>query len=199
MKQHILGFSVIRRLWQSPVFVFLLAVLLCGMLAGCVTGMYIPGENETYVNELAQLLASNAAGKMPSVRTIAMCVAGAYGWMIAIMIMAAMPGRLLWIAIIMAIRGFLLAFAVAAVLIQSGLLGVYICLVSIGISAVLWLPAMLLTSAAVLDMSTNRQRNGYLFCLKCNGSALVLSVILLLGAVMWKLLAVPVLLGLIGI
>ena len=96
MKQHILGFSVVRRLRQSPVFAFLLAVLLCGMLAGCVTGMHIPQGNETYVSELAQLLASNAVGKMPSVRTVAACLAGAYGWMLAAVILAAIPGRLLW-------------------------------------------------------------------------------------------------------
>lgn len=198
MKQHILGFSVVRRLRQSPVFAFLLAVLLCGMLAGCVTGMHIPQGNETYVSELAQLLASNAVGKMPSVRTVAACLAGAYGWMLAAVILAAIPGRLLWIALLMAVRGFLLAFAAAAVLTQSGLLGVYICLVSIGISAVLWLPAMLLTSTAVLDVGMNQQRNGYLFSLKCNGSVLVISAILLLGSVLWRLLAVPVLMGLVG-
>ena len=198
MKQHILGFSVVRRLRQSPVFVFLLAVLLCGMLAGCVTGMHIPQGNETYVSELAQLLASNAVGKMPSVRTVAACLAGAYGWMLAAVILAAIPGRLLWIALLMAVRGFLLAFAAVAVLTQSGLLGVYICLVSIGISAVLWLPAMLLTSTAVLDVGMNQQRNGYLFSLKRNGSVLVISAILLLGSVLWRLFAVPVLMGLVG-
>ena len=198
MKQHILGFSVVRRLRQSPVFAFLLAVLLCGMLAGCVTGMHIPQGNETYVSELAQLLASNAVGKMPSVRTVAACLAGAYGWMLAAVILAAIPGRLLWIALLMAVRGFLLAFAAAAVLTQSGLLGVYICLVCIGISAVLWLPAMLLTSTAVLDVGMNQQRNGYLFSLKRNGSVLVISAILLLGSVLWRLLAVPVLMGLVG-
>ena len=198
MKQHILGFSVVRRLRQSPVFAFLLAVLLCGMLAGCVTGMHIPQGNETYVSELAQLLASNAVGKMPSVRTVAACLAGAYGWMLAAVILAAIPGRLLWIALLMAVRGFLLAFAAAAVLTQYGLLGVYICLVSIGISAVLWLPAMLLTSTAVLDVGMNQQRNGYLFSLKRNGSVLVISAILLLGSVLWRLLAVPVLMGLVG-
>ena len=198
MKQHILGFSVVRRLRQSPVFAFLLAVLLCGMLAGCVTGMHIPQGNETYVSELAQLLASNAVGKMPSVRTVAACLAGAYGWMLAAVILAAIPGRLLWIALLMAVRGFLLAFAAAAVLTQSGLLGVYICLVSIGISAALWLPAMLLTSTAVLDVGMNQQRNGYLFSLKRNGSVLVISAILLLGSVLWRLLAVPVLMGLVG-
>lgn len=198
MKQHILGFSVVRRLRQSPVFAFLLAVLLCGMLAGCVTGMHIPQGNETYVSELAQLLASNAVGKMPSVRTVAACLAGAYGWMLAAVILAAIPGQLLWIALLMAVRGFLLAFAAAAVLTQSGLLGVYICLVSIGISAVLWLPAMLLTSTAVLDVGMNQQRNGYLFSLKRNGSVLVISAILLLGSVLWRLLAVPVLMGLVG-
>ncbi len=118
--------------------------------------------------------------------------------MLAAVILAAIPGRLLWIALLMAVRGFLLAFAAAAVLTQSGLLGVYICLVSIGISAVLWLPAMLLTSTAVLDVGMNQQRNGYLFSLKRNGSVLVISAILLLGSVLWRLLAVPVLMGLVG-
>ena len=122
----------------------------------------------------------------------------AYGWMLAAVILAAIPGRLLWIALLMAVRGFLLAFAAAAVLTQSGLLGVYICLVSIGISAVLWLPAMLLTSTAVLDVGMNQQRNGYLFSLKRNGSVLVISAILLLGSVLWRLFAVPVMMGLVG-
>ena len=199
MRQHIFGFSVVRRLRQSPVFAFLLAVLLCGMLAGCITGMYIPQGNETYVSELAQLLASNAAGKMPSVRTVAACLAGAYGWMLAAIILAAIPGRLLWIAFLMAVRGFLLAFAMAAVLTQSGLWGLYICLVSIVISAVLWLPAMLLAGTAALDVGMNRERSRYLFSLKRNGSVLVLSAILLLGSVLWRLLAVPVLLGFAGV
>lgn len=198
MKQHIFGFSVVRRLRQSPIFAFLLAVLLCGMLAGCVTGMHIPQGQETYISELAQLLASNAAGKMPSIRTVAACLAGAYGWMLAALILAAMPGRLLWIALLMAVRGFLLAFSVAAVLTQSGLWGVYICLVSIGISAVLWLPAMLLTATAALDVGMNQERHGYFFSLKRNGSVLIFSVLLLFGSVLWRLLAVPVLLGFVG-
>lgn len=198
MKQHIFGFSVVRRLRQSPIFAFLLAVLLCGMLAGCVTGMHIPQGQETYISELAQLLASNAAGKMPSIRTVAACLAGAYGWMLAALILAAIPGRLLWIALLMAVRGFLLAFSVAAVLTQSGLWGVYICLVSIGISAVLWLPAILLTGTAVLDVGMNRERHGYFFSLKRNGSVLLFSVLLLFGSVLWRLLAVPVLLGFVG-
>ena len=92
----------------------------------------------------------------------------------------------------------LLAFAMAAVLTQSGLWGLYICLVSIVISAVLWLPAMLLTGTAVLDVGMNRERNRYLFSLKRNGSVLALSAILLLGSVLWRLLAVPVLMGLVG-
>ena len=189
---------ITRRTFLKAAGTAMAAAAAGGMLAGCVTGMHIPQGNETYVSELAQLLASNAVGKMPSVRTVAACLAGAYGWMLAAVILAAIPGRLLWIALLMAVRGFLLAFAAAAVLTQSGLLGVYICLVSIGISAVLWLPAMLLTSTAVLDVGMNQQRNGYLFSLKRNGSVLVISAILLLGSVLWRLLAVPVLMGLVG-
>ena len=42
MKRGMLSFSDVRRLRQSPVFAFLVAALLCGVLAGSFTGMHIP-------------------------------------------------------------------------------------------------------------------------------------------------------------
>ncbi|MCD8357329.1 MAG: hypothetical protein LUE11_12285 [Clostridia bacterium] len=198
MKRDILSFSVVRRLRQSPVYAFLLAVLLCGVLAGSFTGMHIPQADGSYVSDLAQLVSSNAAGKMPTIRTVVACLAGTYGWMLAAVLLGAIAGRLLWIALLMALRGFLLAFAAAAALAESGLWGIYISLVSIGISAVFWLPAMLLVCTAVLDVGMTRERNGYFPALKRNRGAFMIGVVLLMGSALWRLLAVPVLLGLIG-
>lgn len=144
MKRDILGFLHVRRLRQSPAFTFLIAALLCGVFAGGLTGMYIPQANGSYVQELAKLVASNAAGRMPSVRTVCAGAAGTFGWIAAAGVLGAVPGRALWIALLTAVRGFLLSFAAAAALAQSGLWGIYIAFVSIGVSAVFWLPAMLL-------------------------------------------------------
>ncbi|MDO4174590.1 MAG: hypothetical protein Q4D42_07480 [Eubacteriales bacterium] len=195
MKRNIFSFSVVRRLRQSPVFAFLVAVLLCGVLAGSFTGMHIPQTEGSYVNDLARLVSSNAAGKMPTLRTVAACLAGVYGWMLAALVLGAVPGRLIWVAVLMAVRGFLLAFAAAAALVESGLWGIYISVVSIGISAVFWLPAMLLLCTAILDAGLTPE-SGYVAALQRNRNAVILCVLLLLGSALWRLLAVPVLLGL---
>lgn len=94
--------------------------------------MYIPQANGSYVQELAKLVASNAAGRMPSVRTVCAGAAGTFGWIAAAGVLGAVPGRALWIALLTAVRGFLLSFAAAAALAQSGLWGIYIAFVSIG-------------------------------------------------------------------
>lgn len=195
MKRGMLSFSDAWRLRQSPVFAFLIAVLLCGVLAGSFTGMHIPQSEGNYVNELAELVSSNAAGQMPTLRTVAACLGGTFGWAFLAILLGKFAGRLLWISFLIAARGFLLAFAAAAALVESGVWGIYLSLVSIGISAVLWLPAMLLLCTAVLDT----ERRSYTTGLKRYGGVLVLCGILLLGSALWRLLAVPVLLGMIGI
>lgn len=194
MKRGMLSFSDARRLRQSPVFSFLIAVLLCGVLAGSFTGMHIPQSEGNYVNELAALVSSNAAGQMPTLRTVAACVGGTFGWALAAVLLGKLAGRLLWLSFLMAARGFLLAFAAAAALVESGVWGIYLSLVSIGVSAVLWLPAMLLLCTAVLDV----ERRGYVAGLKRYGGVLTLCGVLLLGSALWRLLVVPVLLGMVG-
>ena len=194
MKRGMLSFSDARRLRQSPLFSFLTAVLLCGILAGSFTGMHIPQSEGNYVNELAALVSSNAAGQMPTIRTVAACLAGTFGWAAAAILLGKLPGRLLWISFLTAIRGFLLAFAAAAALVESGVWGIYLSLVSIGISAVLWLPAILLLCTAALDIG----RRNYAVGWKRYSGTLALCSMLLLGSALWRLLAVPMLLGMIG-
>lgn len=195
MKRDILGFLLVRRLRQSPAFTFLIAALLCGVFAGGLTGMYIPQANGSYVQELAKLVASNAAGRMPSVRTVCAGAAGNF-WLVCSggSFSAPFRGRALWIALLTAVRGFLLSFAAAAALAQSGLWGIYIAFVSIGVSAVFWLPAMLLVGTAALEIGVQQSR--YFRAWKQYGGLCLLCALLLLLSLAWRLLAVPVLLGL---
>lgn len=106
MKRDILGFLLVRRLRQSPAFAFLVAALLCGVFAGGFTGMYIPQSDGSYVHELAKLVSSNAAGRMPSVRTVLTSAASTFGWIAAAGLLGAIPGRALWMALLLAVRGF---------------------------------------------------------------------------------------------
>lgn len=194
MKRDILGFLIVRRLRQSPAFAFLAAALLCGVFAGGFTGMYIPQSNGSYVQELAKLVSSNAAGRMPSVRTVLTSAASTLGWIAAAGLLGAIPGRALWMALLIAVRGFLLSFAAAAALVQSGLWGIYIAFVSIGICAVFWLPAMLLIGTAALDIGMQHGR--YFAAWKQYGGLWLLCVLLLGASMLWRLLLVPILLGL---
>lgn len=194
MKRDILGFLIVRRLRQSPAFAFLVAALLCGVFAGGFTGMYIPQSDGSYVQELAKLVSSNAAGRMPSVRTVLTSAASTVGWIAAAGLLGAIPGRALWMALLLAVRGFFLSFAAAAALVQSGLWGVYIAFVSIGICAVFWLPAMLLIGTAALDIGM--QHGKYFAAWKPYGGLWLLCILLLCASMIWRLLLVPVLLGL---
>ena len=85
-------------------------------------------------------------------------------------------------------------FAAAAALAQSGLWGIYIAFVSIGVSAVFWLPAMLLVGTAALEIGAQQSR--YFRAWKQYGGLCLLCALLLLLSLAWRLLAVPVLLGL---
>ena len=104
----------------------------------------------------------------------------------------------MWVGLLTALRGFLLAFSAAAALVESGWRGIYISVVSIGISAVFWIPALLLVCAAVLDAAQGRGNRGYFTALGRFGGVLGISTALLCGSALWRLLAVPVLLGLVG-
>ena len=192
MKREILSLSAVRKMCRQPEFSFLAAVLLCGILAGSVTGMRIPHTDGSYAVHLAELLSQNTAGQLPSVRTTIVCILGVLSWAAAVLFLAWLPGRYLWTAFLMAIRGFLLAFAAAAALNASGLWGIYMSFISVGIPAVFWIPAMLLIGTAALQRTAG---SSYRKSLRRHSDALLCSLLLLLCNIVWKLLAVPALLG----
>lgn len=192
MKREILSFSDVRNLRKQPEFAFLTAVLLCGVLAGSFTGLRIPQTQDSYAAALAALLTQNAVGQLPTLRTTLLGFAESFGWAFAMLFAAKLWGRLLWTALLMAIRGFLLAFAAAAALTASGIWGIYLSFVSIGISAMFWIPAMLLIGTTALNSAGVGKQ--YRRMLQKHSGVLVLCGLLLLFSVLWRLLAVPMLL-----
>ena len=193
MKREILSFSDVRRLRRQPEFAFLAAVLLCGVLAGSFTGLRIPQAENSYAAQLAALLTQNAAGQLPTLRTTLLGFAGSFAWAAAVLITAKLWGKLIWTALVMAVRGFLLAFAAAAALIDSGIWGIYLSFVSIGISALFWVPAMLLLGTAALVSA--KEGKVYRRALVHHAGTLMFCTVLLTLSVLWRLLAVPVLAG----
>lgn len=193
MKREILSLSAVRKTCRQPEFSFLAVVLLCGILAGSVTGMRIPHADGSYAAHLAELLSQNAAGQLPSIRTTIACILGVLSWAAAILLLSWIPGRHLWTALLMAVRGFLLAFAAAAALNASGLWGIYVSFVSVGVSAAFWIPAMMLIGTAALQSAKGSR--SYRKALLRHSDELLCGMILLLLNIVWKLLAVPVLLG----
>ena len=193
MKQDRLSFSDLRTLRQSPLFSFLTAAFLCGVLAGSIVGTHIPRAETNYIHDLAALLSSSASGQTLSAAAVVSCLLSTFVWPAAVLIFGACRGRMVWTAMILALRGSLLSFAVSAALAASGLRGIYISVVSIGASALFWIPAMLFLGTAVLDAGM-RKKYGYTAALEQHTAVLICCVALFILSVLWRMAAVPILL-----
>jgi hypothetical protein len=196
MKQGALSFSDVRRVRDSPAFVFSFAFLLCGLLAGSFCGKHIPQNDGTYMNSLAELLTQSPA--LLSWKTVLSCIGCAAAWPLAAVILGNGPGRGLWIALLIAVRGFLLSFAVAAILQQSGLRGIYLSAVTTGAMSLFTLPALLLFSSAALLAGQSMGRKGYWNGLRQYPGTALFGILLLTAAICWRLFLTPFLVSLLG-
>lgn len=196
MKQGALSFSDLRRVRDSPAFVFSFAFLLCGLLAGSFTGMHIPQNNGAYMNSLADLLTQSPA--MLSWKSALSCIASIAAWPVAAVILGSGPGRGLSIAMLISVRGFLLSFTVAAILQQSGLRGIYLSAVTTGITSLFALPALLLIASAALMSGQTAGRKRYWKGLCLYRGTFAVSVLLLLAASLWRLFVTPLLMSWVG-
>ncbi len=195
MKQSTLSFFYTRRVCSSPPFVFAVAVLLCGIVAGSFTGMHIPQNNETYMNRLSEILTQDyAAHSISQNIATAACIAA---WPAAVLIVGCGRGRELWTAIVVAARGFLFSFSVTAAIIKYGWSGVALSAAAAGIPAVVSLPALLLVTGTVLLAGQKAGRRSYWRELSQYTGCLFFSALLLLAAMVWRLVIAPHLIGLI--
>lgn len=195
MKRSALSFFDARRVFHSSMFMFAVAILLCGMVAGSFTGMHIPQNDKAYMNRLSELLTRDYT--MYSIRqsvATAGCIAA---WPVGVLIVSCGQGRELWTALILAARGFLFSFSVTAAVVEYGWRGVCLSAIATGIPATASLPALALISAAALLAGQRAGRRSYGTELRQYGGALTLGVLLLLAAVVWRLAATPLLFSII--
>lgn len=134
------------RLYGSPHFVFLIVLLLCGGLAGSLTG--IRAAQQEQATALWQLTLPENMG------WLTVCsVLSALAWQCAVLLAGWMRISTLFVGAVVATRGFSLAFAQGALLQQQGWHGVLFAFCTSGASALVCLPCLLLTGAAVLQAS----------------------------------------------
>lgn len=195
MKQDILGFSDVRQVRASPYFVFSVVMLAVGLFAGGFFGVLLH-PNGTAVGAAAQQL-SGISGGMPTWSRVFTALAETAGWVALVLLLGGRRGGTLFVALILLLRGGLLAFVVAACVTGTGLSGLLLSVVSAGVSAVLSVPALLLAAALALDAGQGHQR-GYGRRLLRHRGALLWCGLLLLAAALWRLSAVPVLVALLA-
>lgn len=162
-KRGTFSFPVLQELWRTPTFSFLIAVFLCGVLAGSFTGMHITSGSGLYVERLADFYVSEYAGNTEGTgQALAHCL-DAFAWPLTALLCGMLAASTLLIAGIVAARGFLLSFSVAALMTRLGLAGVWLSIATTGLCAVITIPCLLLCGTAAVTASLNRNGiRGYL-------------------------------------
>lgn len=188
MKRNTLGFSDIRKVRDSSAFLFFFAILLCGLLAGCFTGMHIPQNDDAYMNSLAELM---TAQQTDSFHQVAVSIGYAVAWPMAAIAVGFGRARALWLSSVVAARGFLLAFVITASIIQSGEIGGFVTLVASVIPACFTIPALLLLCSVSLIASQRAGKKNYWSTFCRQGTVLAFCCLLVILAIVWRMFAVP--------
>lgn len=174
MKRKINFFSI-GMIWGTPVFLFLIALFLCGVIAGGFTGLMSGTEGS--VTRLAEYLAADAGGQTSFAIQAVGAVASALLWIGLCLLAGAMTPASLFLAAVVAARGFVLSFTIAAVVGTLGMHGVVVSLVTTGLPALVTVPCLLITAAAALLAALEMphgKRGGYLYTLGRYRGALAL-------------------------
>lgn len=158
-KKNVFSFYDVWLLWETPMFGFLIAVFLCGVFAGGFTGMQISHGNGTYIVQLSDYFVSEIAGSGYDFVQILIRLLEAFSYPLLIVLCGMLTASQFFVSIVIAVRGFLLSFSVAAIISQLGLQGFCMSFASIGVSTVLSVPCLLLIGVAVLLASGGFQGN----------------------------------------
>jgi len=171
-RQNVLSFLSIASLTQTPAFLFLTAVFLCGAVAGSLTGVISTSRGVTLSVALTEE------------RSAAMLLAGTLLWLAGAVLAGALPPGGLFVSAVVAARAFVLSFSVAALLGEPVWGTIWLSLKTFGLQAVVTVPCLLVTAAAAFCASIDQPRGmklGYWYALKKYRPAL-LACFLLCGA-----------------
>ena len=195
MKKRINFFSI-GVVWGTPAFLFLIALFLCGVIAGGFTGLMDGAQGS--VTRLADYMVAGAGAEAVSSGAQALgALCGTLVWLALCLLAGALTPYSLFLAAVVAARGFMLSFTVAASV--GGLGGVWLSLATAGLPALVTVPCMLtVASAAFLAASEapHGRRGGYLYALGRYRGALALCAGLSGAAALLRVTAAPLLLRL---
>ena len=193
MKRKISFFSI-GVIWNTPAFLFLTALFLCGAIAGGFTGLMGGAQGSAarlaeYILGTESALAGQTAGLLCSTLLwLALCLAA-----------GALTPHSLFLAAVVAARGFTLSFAVAATVSGLGLQGVWLSLATAGLPALLTAPCLLVVATAAFLAASDAphgRRGGYLYTLGRYRGALALCTVLSAAAALLRGAVSPLLLHL---
>ena len=156
-RQNVLSFFSISRLTQTPAFLFLTAVFLCGAVAGSLTGVISTSRGVTL------------SFSLPEERSAVMLLGGTLLWLAGALLAGALPPGGLFISAVVAARAFVLSFSVAALLDEPALKTIWLSLKTFGLQAVITVPCLLVTATAAFCASIDQPRGmrlGYWYALR---------------------------------
>lgn len=161
----------------TPTFVFLCGMLLCGAIAGGMTGLYAQaGENAVRLASLTDILPEQ----------VAYCLLYALGWLVLPLICGVLPSTALLLSGVVAARGYTLGLTAAVSLMRGD--GLLLSLGMCGIPALLNIPALLAACTMVWQNKQGAERLRWASCrvayLCCIGLSLLSGVLRIVMAVL---------------
>ncbi len=171
-RQNVLSFFSIASLTQTPAFLFLTAVFLCGAVAGSLTGVISTSRGVTLSVALTEE------------RSAAMLLAGTLLWLAGAVLAGALPPGGLFVSSVVAARAF--------VLLGEPVWGtIWLSLKTFGLQAVVTVPCLLVTAAAAFCASIDQPRGmklGYWYALKKYRPALLACFLLCAASTLLRFL-----------
>lgn len=186
MKQrNILGFFSLQAIFQTPAFVFLTALFLCGAIAGSFTGLMSGRLDGEMIERLADTLVAAAGEEQSLVYTLITAIGGAILWQAGSVLCGMLRPASLFLSALCAARGFSFAFSVAALLTALGTQGAWVSLAAGGLSAVATIPCLLLSASAAFlaaREAPHGRGGGYFYALGRYRGALALCLLIAICA-----------------
>lgn len=176
-----LQFYPISIVFHTPAFLYLVILFLCGIIMGSFTGVI--GNLQQPVQQLAKFLMEQQKG-ITTLQVMGVLLSTLL-WLVACMILGMLPLARLTVACLVGLRGFVLAFTAAAFVAQMGIQGIGISFISVGGYAIVTVPCLLITAAAVFlaaSEAPNTRTAEYLHALGRYRGALLICFLLSLSA-----------------
>ncbi len=188
MKQRIQFYSI-ESIWHMPLLLFLMVIYLGGTVVGAFAG--ILREDSQEVQQIVLHMLQTGTQTAPVLQRLAAVLCSTMAWFLLCILSGLCVPAILFCSVIIALRGFFLSFAVAVLMVAMGAKGIVLAMITLGVGAVVSVPCLLLTGAAVLDTAAELQRGQrrrYFYTLRRHRNAITICAVL---SILFAALRVP--------